>query len=309
LAQLVAYSTTAIISFFLILKNIKPVKLTFNKLYTLTLLKNSAPYALLIFLMFIYNRIDAIMLERMLPDGKLQAGIYAQGFRYLDAVNMIALLFAGLLLPIFARLIKENKPVYQMVLTPFKLLIPGAVLIGILGFFFGDTIMNWRYISETDASAASFSILILSFIPISLTYIFGTLLTANGNLKALNYMALFGVILNLTLNFILIPVLRSEGAAIATLITQTLTAIIQIVMAFYLFKFTIDWAIVTRIFVFSFIVIAVNSAWFLHVSGLGTVSKNLQLLSMFLLGIVLMLAFKFLSIKEMIQLIKPQKTR
>ena len=308
LAQLVAYSTTAIISFFLIIKNIKPVKLKFNKLYTFTLLKSSAPYALLIFLMFIYNRIDAIMLERMLPDGTLQAGIYAQGFRYLDAVNMIALLFAGLLLPIFARLIKEKKSVYSMVVTPFKLLIPGAILIGTIGFYFSNTIMNWRYIAETDASATSFSFLILSFIPISLTYIFGTLLTANGNLKALNYMALFGVVLNIGLNVILIPILKAEGAAIATLVTQSVTAIIQIVLAFQLFKFRVDWTIFARILVFTVIIVAINSSWFIHLSGLGGTSKNAQLLSIFLLGILLILVLRFINIKEMIQLLKPQKS-
>jgi hypothetical protein len=41
----------------------------------------------------------------MLPDGKIQSSIYASAYRLLDAANMIAYLFAGLLLPLFARML------------------------------------------------------------------------------------------------------------------------------------------------------------------------------------------------------------
>jgi O-antigen/teichoic acid export membrane protein len=52
--------------------------------------------------MAFYNRIDGVMLERMLDNGQEQAGIYAQSFRILDAASMIAFLFSGLLLPMFS---------------------------------------------------------------------------------------------------------------------------------------------------------------------------------------------------------------
>lgn len=309
LAQMAAYGLTGIVSLIILSKYIKPIKLKFNKQYTRTLLKESAPYAILIFLMFIYNRIDAIMIERLLPDGKLQAGIYAQGFRYLDAVNMIALLFAGLLLPIFARLIKEKKNLYEMVLTPFKLLIPGAILVSILGFFFANSIMNWRYVADTSASVLPFSILIISFIPISLTYIFGTLLTANGNLKALNYMALFGVILNLTLNFILIPNYKSEGAAVATLITQSLTAIIQIALVFKVFRFAINWTLLFKTLIFAGIMISINLEPFKQIIGFGNLSENLQLLVYFCIGTILLIMFGFIRLAGFYSMLKQSKSK
>ena len=298
LAQLIAYGFTAIISILMMFNFIRPLKIEFNKLYTISLLKSSAPYAILIFLMFLYNRIDAIMLERMLPDGKLQAGIYAQGFRYLDAVNMIALLFAGLLLPIFARLLKEKKPVYNMVLTPVNLLIPGAILIGIVGYANAETIMNWRYVADTSASALPFSILIISFIPISFTYIFGTLLTANGNLKALNYMAIFGFIFNLSLNLILIPNMKAEGAAIATLLTQSITALIQIVIAYRLFRFKIDYALMAKIGLFTAVIILINSNMIKNLKSLKSVDNNLLLFFTFATGVLLIVVFKFIKISD-----------
>jgi Na+-driven multidrug efflux pump len=82
-----------------------------------------------------------------------------------------------------------------------------------------------------DASV-SFGLLILSFIPISMNYVFGTLLTANGNLRQLNQMALAGVVLNVVLNYFLIRGYGIVGAAFATLITQLLTALAQIILAY-----------------------------------------------------------------------------
>jgi len=45
------------------------------------------PFALLVLLMSFYNRIDPVLIERLLPAplGEEQSGVYAQAFRLLDA--------------------------------------------------------------------------------------------------------------------------------------------------------------------------------------------------------------------------------
>src|SRR5690606_34889477 len=70
----------------------------------------------------------------------------------------------------------------------------------------------------------------LSFIPNCLVLLFGTLLTANGSLRYLNWIAGVGLLLNISLNFILIPQFGATGAAITTLITQSLVAVVQIII-------------------------------------------------------------------------------
>ena len=55
-----------------------------------------ALYALLFLLMSFYYRVDSVMIERLLPNGKEQAGVYAQGFRILEAAFNFALLFPKL---------------------------------------------------------------------------------------------------------------------------------------------------------------------------------------------------------------------
>ena len=47
-----------------------------------------------------YNRIDPIMLERLLPSGNLSAGIYASAYRLLEALVMLAYLVSVPLLPV-----------------------------------------------------------------------------------------------------------------------------------------------------------------------------------------------------------------
>jgi O-antigen/teichoic acid export membrane protein len=257
-AQTATYLLSAIISIVLLKFKIGKIKLQLKKIFSVALLKQSFPYALLILLMMFYNRIDSVMIERLLDDGNMQAGIYAQGFRYLDAVNMFALLFAGLLLPIFARLIKSKETIKPILELGIKTLIPLSLIIAITAYFFQSDLISLRYTDNIHDASISFGFLILSFIPVSITYIFGTLLTANGSLKQLNYMAIGGLVLNVSLNLILIPKMKAEGAAIATLITQGVTALIQLVLVYYIFKLKINWKLTLQIVGLGISIILIN---------------------------------------------------
>jgi Na+-driven multidrug efflux pump len=65
-----------------------------------------------------------------------------------------------------------------------------------------------------------FEMIMWSLIPLAGIFIYGTFLTAAGDLKYLNTIALFAVVLNIILNANLIPDLKAYGSALATLITQ-----------------------------------------------------------------------------------------
>ena len=78
------------------------------------------------------------------------------------------------------------------------------------------------------------------FIATSLTYIFGTLLTANGNLFQLNIIAGSGMAFNLIMNLILIPRFHATGAAVSSLITQSASALLQILLVHRIFKFRVN---------------------------------------------------------------------
>ncbi len=257
-AQTFAYLITAIVAFILILSKTQVFKFQWNWAFSLMILKKSLPFAILTLLMSSYNRIDTVMIERMLPDGDVQVGIYAQAFRLLDATNMIALLTASQLLPIFSRMLKHKESVESLVKLISTLLLTPAIVIGVGCVFYNTDLMNLLYKVHIAESAKIFSLLMLSFIAVATTYIFGTLLTANGNMKQLNIMAAFGMVLNISLNLILIRQFSAYGGAISSIITQFLTAIIQVIIAQRIFKFKVNVKLISTLIMFAIGVIAIN---------------------------------------------------
>ena len=100
-------------------------------------------------------------------------------------------------------------------------------MIAIISLFNSDFILGLIYKADIVSSNDSFRLLMFSFIGMCSTILFGTLLTAKGDLKFLNIVAGIGIVINVAINIYLIPLYGATGAAIATLITQTLVSLIQ----------------------------------------------------------------------------------
>jgi len=250
-AQTIAYAITTIMTMIFLSRKVDRLRISWNPLFAISILKKSYPYAILILLMTFYYRIDSVMIERLLPDGAEQAGIYAQALRLLDAANMLAYLFSVLLLPMFSQLIIQKKSPEDLVSLSFSFIAVPALIVMAFGVAYSDEIMETLYISHVKESAEILQLTINSFIAISSVYIFGTLMTANGNLKELNLIALSGMVLNIVLNLILIPEFMAKGAAIAGLITQFFTAGLQILLAHRIFRFKLRWKSLFRYLFFS----------------------------------------------------------
>jgi len=249
-AQTAAYLLTSFITFGVVIARTGKLKLQFDRRFFMVFLRKSYPYALLILLMSFYNRIDSVMLERLLPNGKDQAGIYAHAFRLLDAVSGFGVLFAGLLLPIFARMIKKKQEIGSMVQFSFLLLFVPSLVISISSGFYDLEIMTLLKYSHPELSASIFRLLMISFLGIATTYIFGTLLTANGSIRQLNYMALVGMGINIGLNLLLIPQMQALGSAWASLATQLFTALAQTILAVTFLKLTINYVVIGKLVLF-----------------------------------------------------------
>jgi O-antigen/teichoic acid export membrane protein len=249
-AQTAAYLLTSLITFGVVIARTGKLKLQFDRRFFMVFLRKSYPYALLILLMSFYNRIDSVMLERLLPNGKDQAGIYAHAFRLLDAVSMFGVLFAGLLLPIFARMIKQKQEIGSMVQFSFLLLFVPALVISISSGFYDLEIMTLLKYSHPELSASIFRLLMVSFLGIATTYIFGTLLTANGSIRQLNWMAVVGMGINIGLNLILIPRIESLGSAWASLATQVFTGLAQTFLAVSLLRLKVNFRLIGKLALF-----------------------------------------------------------
>ncbi len=293
-SQTASYILTAGIAFFFLARKAQLQKLNWNLPFMKMIMKQSYPFALLTLIMTIYFRIDGVMIERLLPDGKEKAGIYAQAFRLLDAASMIAYLFGALLYPIFSRMIKMKEQIHDLLRLSYSLLVIPAFIIGLICFLFRTEIMHLLYHEHVDLSAPAFGLMMFTFGAVSTSYIYGTLLTANGSLAILNKIAAGSLFLNVLLNFILIPKLEVMGAAIAGLVTQYISALLQAWFAYRIFKMNPDRRYVLSII--AVLALTCSALLLLRTTDLPWIGQSLAGL-----GIALMLssALRIINLKSL----------
>jgi O-antigen/teichoic acid export membrane protein len=313
--QTASYAITALIALTIVMRKASFRKLSWDVPFFLVILRQSMPFAILALLMSFYNRIDTVMLERLLPGtmGDHQAGIYAKAYRLLDASNMIAYLFSVLLLPIFSNLIKNQQSVGQIVKLSFSLLFTFSAAVAVGSLFYKHELMELLYTrqpSEAEAaylmrigqSASVFGVLMFGLVAISTTYVFGTLLTANGSLRTLNFIALGGMVISVLLNLILIPRYQSYGSSWASLSSQYITAGLQVWIAMRLFSLRPGktYVIRTALFVVGLIAAAYLSV---HIPADWKVGFAVFTALAFLLAI----ALRMLDIRNFLHILKQEQ--
>lgn len=281
------------------------IKLVWNKAFMLAILKYGFPFALLSLLMSFYNRIDSVFLERLLDDNGFAAGVYASGFRLVDSANMVSYLFSVILLPFFAKLIKDskllptdfvgekNKNIKDIIKISFHLLLVLSMGFVLVSFLYSNELMTLLYNKNIEESAEVYRILCFCFIPVSTTYIFGTLLTANGSMKKLNIVAACGMVMNIVLNIILVPKYQQNGSAVSSLVSQVVTAILQVWIAIRIFNISFNAKYVTKII--SFVLCITLMSYFIYNIELMWGYRIVITLTVI---IILAFVFKVFSIKD-----------
>jgi O-antigen/teichoic acid export membrane protein len=289
--QTLCYLITAVISFVFLSKIITIQEFYFDRQFSLQVIRESIPYALLIVLMLFYTRSDSVILERLHENGRFEAGVYAQGFRLLDALYMFGMVFVMLLFPMFSRILKQSKKdILPLLQTSGNLLIGGSAVIVIALYFNSETVLNWIYDANISESSKSFKWLMLGFFSLSINFIFGTLLSANGNFKVLNYLAAIAVLVNVGLNIILSPIYGSEGAAFIFFLTQTGVSITQ----FILVKKIIGFVFIPSLIMKHLLVIIP-----LIISGLYFSESASLFIIQISIGSLLLFALRILDLREL----------
>lgn len=300
-AQTAAYLITAIIAFSIVVVKAKFKKVYWNWPFFVMIVKQSMPYAILVLMMALYNRLDPILIGKILPKemGETQVGIYAKGFRLFDAANQVAFLFAALLLPIFSNMIKHGKPIVHIVKLAYSLLFTISVSVAVSSYFYAHEIMDLLYPGDNTEAAKIYSILMFGFIAVSSIYVFGTLLTANGSLKRLNIIAGSAIVINLLINIILIPKMLAVGSAYASLSAQAISAILQIIVVQMLFKFKLNIPYLASLA--SFALLVVCAAYF---SKMLPYQWPYTLGALLAFALLLSILLKLINIRGFIALIK-----
>lgn len=294
--QTVCYGIALIVGFILLFSKIGVPKLKYRPVFSYAIVRKSFPYALLILLMTIYTRVDSVMIERLHPNGRMEAGYYAQGFRLLNALFMFAMLFSNLLFPMFSKMFTKKQDVLPLLSITSKLLIGGSILIAIVTYFNSEYILGLVYNSDIAFSNLTFQLLMFSFIGMCSTIIFGTLLTAKGDLRFLNIVAGVGIVVNAVANLYLIPIYGATGAAIATVTTQSAVSITQFIYSMRILK--IEFSLIT------------TGQFILFVSSLTALcyfvraESALVFISILLAGLISMILFRLIDLKAVSKTLK-----
>ncbi|MDR0801915.1 oligosaccharide flippase family protein [Fluviicola sp.] len=260
--------------------------------------RQSYPYAILVIIMMLTSRLDAVFLEKLHPEGTVQVSYYTQSFRLLDACWMFAVLFGSILLPVFSRVLKDNGSTTGIMTSALNILFSGGVLmitltIGIKEFIFSNLYQDANWFSYNAWIFHS-----ITFIPMCFTVVFGTLLTANGSLRTLNQIALLSLITMCVLNVILIPFFGAVGAAIASLVAQSTLGILQYLVVRYRMKHRLAANTWLKLIIMSALMVAlmfleIRFHWneFYYILGIG------------LLWVVLVFGLKIIDVAQVLKML------
>jgi O-antigen/teichoic acid export membrane protein len=287
--QLFSFGITAAVSFFIVKFYCIHPSFKFDKKFCLLIIKESFPFALLALLMVLYAKIDTVLLKMMHPNGNEEVGIYAAAYRLIDASNMIAILFSGLLYPIFSRLIKDKKSVEPMVKTGFKLLVFPAFAFAVVVYVFSMPLMELLYLQHAAFAGKLLGLLLISFVASCITYVCGTLLTANGNIQLLNKIAAIAVVFNVLSNLIFIPEYGAIACAWNAMLSFGFVALAHLYFATKVFSLKIKMLTVIKLFIALLLSYLTSQ-----------LLANYHLPALWSITIALLLAILFLSILRLI---------
>jgi O-antigen/teichoic acid export membrane protein len=210
------------------------------------LVRKAFPYALIGLLMTIYFRADTLMIRSFC--GNKENGIYAAAYRLLDILNMFSYLFAALLLPMFGKLLRKGESVRELSSLAARLLFGATWLIACIVFLERDAIFSLLYKEPNDYGADVMGFLLFSLPFVGLLYVYGTLLTAEGDIWHMNKMVGMAVGLNLGFNYLFIQHYGALGAAVVAVLTHAFVAIMNFNRTFTKFNWGIKWTASLRVF-------------------------------------------------------------
>lgn len=199
------------------------------------LIAESWPYLLSVTSIMIYMRVDQIMIKEIL--GEYELGLYSAVLPFATVWNVMPMIICAVLMPYLSRTRVESKYDFDRYLMylfrSFWLISIGLVLlINLCSAFIIGTIYGSAY----QEAIPVLNIYILTIIPIFLGVAQNIWIVNERKANMLLLQTAVGAAASITLNFIFIPLWGLEGAAIAAVLSQFISAVlINLVIAKKLF--------------------------------------------------------------------------
>lgn len=217
-----------IISIFLIIFYNKKanIKFAFNYKVGIELLKKSYHFIFSGIMVIIYTQIDKLMIGNMLSTSFV--GIYSAALTVISAFSFVPEAIIISARPVIYNAKKKNeKEYYHRLKQTFAIVFYLCVLFSVAVMFFSKTIINILYGKQYFDAIKSLNVLIWTLPFSQLGVARGIWIVSEGLNKYTKKYLIWGAIINIILNYMLIKSIGIIGAAIATLITEIFTCLIS----------------------------------------------------------------------------------
>ncbi|MCA9365075.1 MAG: flippase [Candidatus Moranbacteria bacterium] len=197
--------------------------------YWKTFLAQSIPMGISTLIVFSYLKMDTIILSFMKTS--TEVGLYNAAYKIIDTLVFFPAMVVGLVLPLLSRHIFTNKEKFEEIGNKtIKIFAVCTIPLMIGTLFLAEDIITIIGGPDFVASANALRILILALGAIFFGHFFNYVLLA-ANLQKRLMIALGCIaVFNITTNLLVIPTYSYMGAAVTSLITETLVVIVTVVI-------------------------------------------------------------------------------
>jgi len=201
------------------LKNRSATPLKFDSEIAISLLKSGWPMMMVAMAVFIYTKIDQVMIYYLMNSESV--GYYAAAVRVSELLYFIPLLITQ---SVFPKIVQQKEKgdelqYFKLLECLYKLVLWIALPISLAVMMFSNLIVDILYGVLFSESALILSVLAFCLILVSIGSVGTKILYVEHFERKYLKRSIFGVFINISLNFILIKLYGAVGAAVSTLTT------------------------------------------------------------------------------------------
>jgi len=191
----------------------------FDFSHALSLVRSSWPLIFAAVSVGLYMKVDQIMLQHLRSSAEV--GIYAVAVRFSEQWYLVPTLVAQSLFPAMLNAQKQSDQLFESRHQSLNdlLIWMNIVFVGIV-YIIAEPLINILFGSDFEETGTVLSIHVLAGIFVSASIVRSKWLVSIRGEKYALYSVFFGLVLNVILNFFLIPVAGVEGAAVSTVFSR-----------------------------------------------------------------------------------------
>ncbi|MCB0261983.1 MAG: flippase [Calditrichaeota bacterium] len=205
------------------------IRLKWDRELARFILKESWPFAMITAFGAIMVNIDSVMLKIFHTADIV--GIYAAGRRLIESLTFLPETFVVALFPAFSALFVQNRNLFQQNMQrAFQYMLAIAVPIGVVLFMLADEIVVFLFADEFAGSAVALQWLAIWLSLLFLKQVLVVSLNATGHQRLVSALIGLAMLLNVMLNYLLIPQFVIIGACVATIAAESVTVVGALIM-------------------------------------------------------------------------------